>query len=154
MNVYGLYIKATYNYACILLNLVSSLRVFPAIYSAYYALYLFCFWKSTLESNITFAHPIAIFLSYTRLRNSPAFSYSNSLPIDRYYNYPLTKIQAFSIRDLYYKINGRYLGSHRIPNNTFFPGFPHTLRLWFPIPLWCIASSIFPAYSVFIIYFN
>ena len=93
MNLYGLYIKAIYNYACILLNLVSSLRVFPAIFSILRLLSA-PFWKSAIDSNITFAHPIAIFLSYTRLRNSPAFSYSNSLPIDRYYNLPIKQSLA------------------------------------------------------------
>ena len=47
-------LKQLHNYACVLPNLVSSLRVIPTIY---------------------IAHPIAIFLSFVRLRNPPAFSY-------------------------------------------------------------------------------
>ena len=145
MNLYGLYIKATYNYACILLNLVSSLRVFPAI-QYMLIFYLSVSLTSAISNNIYSAHPIAIFLSYIRLRNSPAFSYSNinSLPIDRYHNLPIKQSLTKSI--FYYKFNGRYLGSHHVPNNTFFLGFPHTLRLPFPVPLWCIVFSIFPAY--------
>ena len=85
--------KQQHNFAYVLPNLVSLW--------GYFRLYI-----CTSNSHV--------FIALLRLRNSPAFSYwhiINNLPIDHH-------LSLFVLKQIFV-----YLGSHHIPNNTFFQDF-------------------------------
>ena len=120
-----------------------------------YVFFLFCFTKSAIESNDILHIQQSYFYCVNHNLGNPLLSvvkttYIQTNTIFLYFLIFHTRYPYRIKTKVYVNISIKcHLGSHHMTNNTFFQGFPHALRLSFPIPLWCIAFSIFPAYLVF-----